>query len=58
MTCGGCARSVERSVKAVPGVLEVSVDLPARTVNARVEPGASEDAMRQAVRRAGFEVLR
>jgi copper chaperone CopZ len=57
MTCGGCARSVERSVQATPGVLEASVDLPTRTLKARVDPArADARALREAVERAGYEV--
>jgi Cu+-exporting ATPase len=35
MTCGNCARTVERKLSAAPGVSSVSVDLAANT--ARVE---------------------
>jgi len=57
MTCGNCARSVERKLLATPGVRKAVVDL----ANARaaveydaalVEPGAIANAVRQ----LGYEV--
>lgn len=57
MTCGHCAKTVERSVQATPGVLEASVDLTTKTLKARVDPArADADALRDAVARAGYEV--
>lgn len=57
MTCGHCATTVERSVQAVPGVLEASVDLRTNTLTARLDPArADEAALRAAVERAGYEV--
>ncbi len=54
MTCGGCARSVERALRGVPGVEAVEV---------RLEPGAAEvrgevekPALEDAIRKAGFVV--
>jgi copper chaperone CopZ len=57
MTCGNCARSVERKLLATPGVKKAVVDL----ANARaaveydaalVEPGGIANAIRQ----LGYEV--
>jgi Cu+-exporting ATPase len=57
MTCGNCARSVERKLSAVPGVAKATVDLQGASASVaydaeRVEP----DALAQAVRQLGFEV--
>ena len=57
MTCGNCARSVERKLAGVPGVAKATVDLRGATASVaydadRVEP----DALAQAVRQLGFEV--
>lgn len=56
MTCEGCARTVEKAIRSVPGVLAVSVDYEksqAIVVLPRDEavPG---DAILEAVRRAGY----
>jgi copper chaperone CopZ len=52
MTCGNCARSVERKLLATPGVKKAVVDLAnARAAveydAAQVQPGAIADAVRQ-----------
>lgn len=53
MTCGGCAASVERAIKAaVPGAT-VSVDLGKKAVT--VDGATADDSrIRQAVEAAGF----
>ena len=57
MTCGGCARTVERSVQEVPGVLGATVDLPSKTVRVEVDPArAGRAAVEDAVVRAGYAV--
>ena len=59
MTCGHCAKTVERSVQAVPGVLQASVDLRAATLKAVVDPTRTDrQALEAAVERAGYEVQR
>lgn len=57
MTCGNCARSVERTLASTPGVTKVLVDLAAASAtveydSARVTP----DALAHAVRDLGYEV--
>lgn len=53
MTCGGCAASVRRALGAVAGVEDVQIDLASKDV--RVGGGASADALRAALEKAGFE---
>ncbi len=56
MTCGGCAASVERAIKAaVPGA-SVSVDLgkKAVTVDGATDEATDDGRIRQAVEAAGF----
>ncbi|SEF22936.1 heavy metal translocating P-type ATPase [Variovorax sp. NFACC27] len=56
MTCASCVMRVERALKNVPGVQDVSVNLA--TESARVVTGGSEDMdarLRRAVRAAGYE---
>lgn len=52
MSCGGCAASVERAIKAVLPDAGVTVDLEAKAVTV---DGADDDAkIAQAVEGAGF----
>lgn len=57
MHCAGCVQSVEKSLKNVPGVKSVSVQLA--TENAVIESGNGDisfDKLREAVEQAGFEL--
>lgn len=54
MTCGGCVRSVTKSVQSVDGAARVDVDLPTKTV--RVDTQASLDAVKAAISDAGYDV--
>jgi copper chaperone len=54
MSCGGCVRSVTRSVQAVDGNAKVDVDLESKKV--RVETQASLDAVKSAISDAGYDV--
>jgi copper chaperone CopZ len=57
MTCGSCARSVERKLSATPGVSKVTVDLV--NANATVDYDGSTvtpATIADAVRQIGFEV--
>lgn len=54
MTCGHCARTVERAVGRVPGVQGARVDLAAETLTIA---GAPERALVvDAIRKAGYDV--
>jgi copper chaperone CopZ len=55
MTCGGCAKHVEKALRAVPGVAEVTVDVAKGTVH--IEGTASFDTMAASVEAAGYELL-
>lgn len=57
MTCGNCARTVERALASTPGVTKVSVDL--QGASATVEYDVSlvkPEALAEAVRDLGYEV--
>jgi len=57
MHCHGCAATVERAARAVPGVQSVHVDLAAKEVRVVFEEGAANDeALKQALERAGYPV--
>jgi copper chaperone CopZ len=55
MSCGGCALSVEKALRAVAGVEQVQVDLAGKTVHVE---GARLDRTRlaQAIEDAGYDV--
>ncbi|HEY4073994.1 MAG TPA: cation transporter, partial [Herbaspirillum sp.] len=54
MTCASCVTRVERSLRKVPGVANVSVNLA--TEQAHVEaPGVDVETLRQAVEKAGYD---
>lgn len=53
MTCGGCANSVTRAIKAAAPGTEVEVDLQAKKVS--VTGTADETTIAKAVADAGFE---
>ena len=57
MTCGGCVRSVERVLKAIPGVSAVEVSLDEGKVRIDYD-GVPVAQLSQAIEDAGFEVLR
>ncbi len=54
MNCGHCTASVEKVLKALPGMGAVSVSLADKM--AEVEGGVAEDVMRKAVEDLGFTV--
>ena len=56
MSCASCVARVERSIRAVPGVGEVSVNLATERASVRPAPGADLDAsaVEAAVRAAGY----
>lgn len=53
MSCGGCAASVTRAIQAADDTAEIEVDLGRALVI--VKGSLSEDDVRHAVERAGFE---
>lgn len=55
MHCGGCLRSVEKALAAVPGVSHARANLSARRVSIRFDPALSaEDDFVSALANAGF----
>lgn len=54
ISCGHCKSAIEAEVATVPGIDRVEVDIAARTV--RVEGDASDDAVRSAIDKAGYDV--
>ncbi|MBX6367104.1 MAG: copper-translocating P-type ATPase [Rhodospirillales bacterium] len=56
MTCASCVSRVEKAIRAVPGVREVSVNLATEKAAVRFEPGRTDlAAVAAAIERAGYE---
>ena len=57
MTCGNCARSVEKKLSATPGVVKVSVDLEGSSATVEYDTDlVTPDAIDNVVRGLGYEV--
>ncbi|BBG03689.1 MULTISPECIES: heavy-metal-associated domain-containing protein [Pseudonocardia] len=56
MTCQHCVSSVTEEIGEISGVTDVSVDLPTGAVTVTSDADISADAVREAVREAGYEV--
>lgn len=57
MTCGNCARSVERKLSAVPGVTKATVDLEGARADVEYDPTlVKPEVLENAVRQLGYEV--
>jgi Cu+-exporting ATPase len=58
MTCAGCAGRVEAALRAVPGVVEASVNLATERARVRAAAGAVDQAaLGRAVEQAGYRAL-
>ncbi|MBV8658488.1 MAG: heavy-metal-associated domain-containing protein [Burkholderiales bacterium] len=58
MSCGGCAASVERALKAMTGVQTVAVDLAARNATVAYDPALVDvTQLKQAIEEAGYDVV-
>ena len=56
MTCGHCTASVEKALRAVPGVGDVKVDLAAKTATVSAGDGVTDAVLAKAVDDIGFDV--
>ncbi|BBE72296.1 heavy-metal-associated domain-containing protein [Oharaeibacter diazotrophicus] len=54
MTCGGCAKAVEKAVARTDPAAKVTVDLP--TGKVRIESATPAAAFAEAIEAAGYEV--
>ncbi len=56
MTCGGCAASVTRVIKALPGVSEATVTLQPGGAEVEFDPGqVNAETIVTAITKAGFD---
>jgi len=57
MTCGNCARSVERTLAGTPGVTKASVDLQSASATVECDTSLVKlEVLTAAVRDLGYEV--
>jgi Cu+-exporting ATPase len=57
MTCGNCARSIERTLASTPGVTKVSVELEGGRAVVEYDPSfVTREVLINAVRELGYEV--
>jgi len=57
MTCGNCARSVERTLAGTPGVTKASVDLQSASATVEYDTSLVKlEVLTAAVRDLGYEV--
>jgi copper chaperone CopZ len=56
MTCDHCVSAVTAELSQLPGVREVSVDLPSNAVTVTSEAPLTIDEVRTAVDEAGYEL--
>ena len=57
MHCASCASNVERSLKKVQGVKQVSVSLMTNKGFVEAEDSVSDEELKKAVARAGYKAL-
>jgi copper chaperone CopZ len=57
MSCGNCARSIEKKLSSTPGVTKASVDLEAARATVEYDTDlVKPDALTKAVRDLGYDV--
>jgi copper chaperone CopZ len=57
MSCGNCARGVERTLSATQGVSKATVDLAAGSATVQYDAGkVTPETLAAAVRKLGYEV--
>jgi Cu+-exporting ATPase len=56
MTCASCVMRVEKTLKAVPGVKQASVNLATEEASVSADASVTADALAAAVRKAGYDV--
>jgi len=54
IVCGGCANAVKKALRALPGVIEVAVDIDQKQVIVKNDEELSEETLLAALDRAGF----
>ncbi len=59
MTCGGCARTIQKKLSSTPGVSKAAVDLEGKTASVEFDPAkTSVEALVGAIEKLGYQVPR
>ena len=56
MHCMHCASSVEKAICELDGVKEAKINLDKKLCSAKLSGDVSDDAIKEAIKNAGFEV--
>ena len=56
MRCGHCTASVDKALREIAGVSDVTVDLAAKKAEVEAADTVTDDALRKAVDDLGFQV--
>lgn len=56
MRCAHCSAAVEKTLRALPGVRDVQVDLAAKNATLEVDDNVSNDVLSNAVSKSGYTV--
>lgn len=56
MSCGGCASSVRAELTAIPGIVDVAIDLSNGTVTIDSDAPMDTGVIRTAVQEAGYQL--
>jgi Cu+-exporting ATPase len=57
MTCASCVGTVEKALKSIPGVTEVSVNLSSERATLVANPEPSNETIAEVIRLAGYEAV-
>jgi P-type Cu+ transporter len=57
MHCASCSSNVERSLKKIPGVKEVSISLMTKKAIIEVDEKVPDEELKKAVSRAGYKAI-
>ena len=57
MSCGHCASSVEKALRAVSGVRQIAVDPALKTAVVEADASVSDEVLIKTVTDAGFQVV-
>ena len=57
MHCASCASNVERSLKKVPGVKDVSVSVLTKKAFVETDKEVSNEALKEAVKKPGYNLI-
>ncbi|MEI2677403.1 MAG: heavy metal translocating P-type ATPase [Burkholderiaceae bacterium] len=56
MTCASCVMRVEKTLKAVPGVMQASVNLATEEASVNADASVTADSLAAAIRKASYDV--